>query len=310
MAISQSVKNKFNEAFKTFDEIALATVESAKLISKSVKDTMVLGKPTAYSANRRKLISINQFASESSLLRWMKTSESKQDSLAYFFSKYVGGSLALFAIRFSPKVLGLGAGTFVLMKNGVFETPAAIIDHAFGSVGLGAYGSTIAPLAVFFSALAVAHIFNVYKMEKAANFEKDSKRIESDIFGLLASEGITSSKKLHDLAEKYRPYKKDFYFEQLGSIKQALLNNGSEASIVHDMSEDQQKSFDKIVRKLNDDYFVKPSLSANVALQMLCDLNGNSQAVLAMLKSRRLQHDWVKRFDLNINAVAEDSPSR
>lgn len=234
--------------------------------------------------------------------------KSSSQKLSKFIGKYVGGILILTTYGIATKAEKIGfvkdfANTHLL---GFLQSDAAVpkaVAELIAKAHLTPYLTPIAVTASVVSVMAMVSLYQNREMLKAGSHQKDYQAAILNIVGE-AIEGGYNSAKLDKLVKNVeKTFKPDFTPQQTQAIRDSLAAYRSENKILGDLAPNQREAMEKIADTLTRQYAVPKTLLLNAGLQMLVEMDGSSLAVLAKLKSRNIEEDWVKRFEMNPNAT-------
>lgn len=228
--------------------------------------------------------------------------------LSKFIGKYVGGIMFMTTLGIAGTAQKIGlvndfANThllgFLQSNAEVPKAVAAFVEKAH----LAPYLTPIAVTASVISVMAMVSLYQSRQMLKADSHQKDYQAAVINLVGE-AIEGGYNTAKLDKLVKKVeKSFKPDFTPQQTQAIRDSLAAYRSESDILDTIAPNQREVMEKIADTLTRQYAVPKTLSLNAGLQMLVEMDGSSLAVLAKLKSRNIEEDWVKRFEMNPDAT-------
>ncbi len=231
------------------------------------------------------------------------------DVTSGFIGKYLGCAFALTAFNLAVDATGSDpakdfASTHMLgFLSANAPVPKAISSFLVTS-GLAPYAPAIAAAIGAVAILGAYRMYTGYRGYKADQFAERKAAVEQEIRDVCLEEGFGPSKKLNKLVQAYeKHFKPDFSPQQTQAIRDSLAVQRSELKIFDSVSPSQQESLKKISDTLTKLYSVPSHLAMNAGMNILVEMDGNTHAVMAKLKSHNIEEDWINKFKLNPDAT-------
>jgi hypothetical protein len=309
-------KKTFSGIIKQFDSVAEKTKKSGLILSACFNSVADLNRPDNYSYVRNELKKRTEFMEKIPFLKRFALEPAPLSHRANNISRYFGGSTAFMALAMvrkapgNPVKAGLVVGALIALSKTNYSAPLAFVMTKIG------FSSTVvtALAPVLMTGLTITFGFSmlaswqVQKMRQAGKFIERKQTITDEITHLLETGGLSPTPKLDKLVKAYeRSFKPDFSPQQTQAIRDALAVGRSESGISATLTPSQDEALTKIVNTLTKQYFVPVHLATNAGLNMIVEMNGNEKAVMAKLKSRNIEEDWVNRFKMEPLATIEGS---
>jgi hypothetical protein len=298
------IRKKFSRLFNKFDTVAEKTIESCSSMLKHFNEHYEIGRAGRYSDVKNLLINTKKAYGNIPFINKLLISPNHAD----WISRYVGGTTALSAVKLTIKLGKYSASVAASLGVLSYLQPNLDMSNRFNAImvssGLLKMTPMTATAALVMIGFSVYAFRNVRKMYADGQFysRRDSLNVEllRTAVSEAASDGKIGSPKLDYLLNVYRSeFKPDFSPEETDKIIDVVTNKGSETALIAEFTKEQQDTINKLARKLTTGYFVPDHLAHNAVLTMLAEANGNSRAISAKLNSRRIDEEWVNRFQMD-----------
>lgn len=308
-------KKTFSGVLSKFDTVAQKTTKSGIVLAEHFKGYVTLNRPDNYSSVRNELKSFSESVEKYPFIKRFTIKPTTQSRWANHLSRYLGGTTALICLGLVKKTIqhpikaGIGIGALMYLAKTKYGAPMAFM---LGEAGFSAKVIGLAPVFTAGLTLAVGLTafasWQVHRIRQAGKFEERKQSITDELTHLVASEGVASTPKLDKLVKAFeKSFKPDFSPQQTQAIRDALAVQRSESGIAAAFTPSQAESLRKITDTLTKQYFVPVYLATNAGLHMIVEMDGNEKAVMAKLKSRNIEEDWVNRFKMEPLATVEGS---
>lgn len=308
-------KKTLSGVLSKFDGVAERTAKSGVSLAEHFKGYVTLNRPDNYSGVRNKIKTINEVMGKIPFINQFVMKPATQSKLANHASRYLGGATALMAggillgLLKDPAKYSIPLDSMLNLSTGNLSHPLAFM---LWELGAPAKLVTLAP--VLMTGLLIAAAFTsfaayqAHNIRQAGQFFQRKENIIGEIIDHLASEGVDPTPKLDKLVKAFdKSFKPDFSPQQTQAIRDAIAVHRSETGITATFTPSQTESLNKITATLMKQYFVPAHLATNAGLHMLVEMDGNEKAVMAKLKSRNIEEDWVNRFKMEPLATMEGS---
>ena len=320
--ISKRFDQKVDQSEKATVKVANVVVErlgdvfdqdQAKGFIGFAKDRSIHSKIVDYADNKRILDKLhdatvdNYFVKKIGLSQFIsRAGESDRASAALGFARIFGGK-ALFTILVAGAGVGpIGRYVADHANEGFIGQMNSALQMFMG--GPESHIFTTSILAVSFAATLFLgkSLYTNWSYRGAVNFERD--RV-NHLAENLNEQGFVS-KILNFFRSNYEAEK-----EMSKEIHAQLVNMKEQGVSTTDMirhlkSEDMEiyRHVNRTALKLQEDYRVEPFISHQHALNMLIEVNGDTNLLTARLQSRRISKEWITKYDLDRNTVHPTAP--
>lgn len=300
------IRKKFAKLFNKFDTVAEKTNESCSSMLKHFNEHYEIGRAGRYSDVKNLLINTKKAYGNIPFINKLLLSPNNAD----WISRYVGGTTALSAVKLSIKLGKYSASVAASLGVLSYLQPNLDMSNRFNDImvssGLLKMTPMTATAALVMIGFSVYAFRNVRKMYADGQFYSRRDSLNVELLRTAVSDGKIGSPKLDYLLNVYRSeFKPDFSPEDTHKITDVVTNKGSETALISEFTKEQQDTINKLARKLTTEYFVPDHLAHNAVLTMLAEANGNSRAISAKLNSRRIDEEWVNRFQMDPLSRAE-----
>lgn len=307
MDLKSTAKAKLERAGSAFDLVAKKTSGSLAHLKKGLEPIQRYTK--VYQAQNVGSVHLKLRQLSTILPDFMQTKGARQqvDATSKFAGKYLGCTLALFtytvakhtvALDFvkdfaASHLLGFSNAPLPKVVTGFLASPAAM-----------SYTPAIAASLMVVAAFGAFRLYTGYSAYKDNSFKERREALEGEIEEICIEQGFGPSPKLDKLLKSYeKAFKPDFSPQQTQAIRDSLAAQRSELGIYNSVAPSQQESINKIRDTLTKKYAVPGYLALNVGLNILVEMDGNTHAVMARLKSHNIEEDWIHRFSMNPDAT-------
>lgn len=277
------------------------------------KDQAVHNKIVDYADNKRLLDKLhdatvdNYFIKKIGLSNFIaRAGESDRASAALGFARIFGGK-ALFATLIAGAGVG-PIGRYVVdhANEGFIGQMNSTLQMFMG--GPESHIFTTSILAVSFAATLFLgkSLYTNWSYRGAVNFERD--RV-NHLAENLNEQGFVT-KILNFFKSNYEA-EKEMSKDLHGRLVNMKEKGASITDMIRHLKEKDMEIYRHINRtalKLQEDYRVEPFMSHQHALNMLIEVNGDTNLLTARLQSRRISNDWIVKYDLDRNTVHPTAP--
>jgi hypothetical protein len=298
-----------------FDKVVEKTANSGAMLGEHFKGYVSLNRPDNYSGIRNKIKTINEVMVNIPFIKKFVMKPASQGKWANYASRYFGGTTGLMAAGIlvglfkDPAKYSIQLDSLLNLSTGNVSYPLSFV---LWEIGAPAKLVTLAPVfmtgLIIVSGFASFAAFQAHKIRQAGQFFQRKENVMGEMIDLLTREGVGSAPKLDKLVKSFeKSFKPDFSPQQTQAIRDAIAVHRSETGITATFTPSQIESLNKITATLMKQYFVPAHLATNAGLQMIVEMDGNEKAVMAKLKSRNIEEDWVNRFKMEPLATVEGS---
>ena len=309
MDMKTSVKNKLAAAGKKFDVTARKTAASLDGLSYPLRATKLYTQ--IYQAQNVSSVHLKLRQLSGLVPEFLKPKGTNNaiDFTAKFVGKYLGCTMALVTYKLAVKAVGLDpvkdfASTHLLGFLSVNAPVPNAITGFLAFTGLAPYAPAIATTIGVVAILGAFRIYTGLSANNANKFAERKLELEQQIQDVCLADGFGPSPKLDKLVKAYeKAFKPDFTPQQTQAIRDSLAAHRSELGIHQSVSTSQQEAINKIQDTLTKQYAVPAHLALNAGLNILVEMNGNTHAVMAKLKSHNIEEDWINKYKINPDAT-------
>lgn len=309
MDMKAMVKNKLAAAGKKFDVTAKKTAASLEGLTYPLRTTKLYTQ--IYQAQNVSSVHLKLRQLSGLVPDFVKPkgTDNALNITAKFIGKYLGCTMTLVTYKLSVKAVELDpvkdfASNHLLGFLSVNAPVPKAIAGFLAYTGLAPYAPAIAATIGVVAIMGAYRLYTGYSGLKANQFAERKGELEQQIQDICLKDGFGPSQKLNKLVEAYeKSFKPDFTPQQTQAIRDSLAAHRSELGIYQTASTSQQEAINKIQDTLTKQYAVPAHLALNAGLNILVEMDGNTHAVMAKLKSHNIEEDWINKYKLNPDAT-------